>query len=219
MTSVLLQKVERTCIAAPIQWDAWGPDGTYFYLRHRHGRGRIENADLCVHFEGELDLAEETTLTSFLHLASLAGSEYTFLLAADAEIIPYREPEENSVSAVQAVESPPVPVPMLEGTFAIFEPGDGSLMLVWRKAVHPTAREQIRELGLQLLGESKGMDTDAAVELLRVAGLLADIADREPEEPTQYMPIPAMVMSMASQLSGGSLDPLQMMKMLKGVAQ
>jgi hypothetical protein len=120
---------------------------------------------------------------------------------------------------VEAVESPPAPVPMLEGTFAIFEPGDGSLMLVWRKAVHPTAREQIRELGLQLLGESKGMDTDAAVELLRVAGLLADIADREPEEPTQYMPIPAMVMSMASQLSGGSLDPLQMMKMLKGVAQ
>lgn len=32
----------KTCEACPSQWDAWDAAGQYYYLRYRHGRGRVE---------------------------------------------------------------------------------------------------------------------------------------------------------------------------------
>lgn len=34
-------KAVRTCTACPSQWDAWTDDGTYLYLRFRHGCGTV----------------------------------------------------------------------------------------------------------------------------------------------------------------------------------
>lgn len=37
-----LTKVVQTCFACPSQWDAWDAEGNYYYLRYRHGWGRVD---------------------------------------------------------------------------------------------------------------------------------------------------------------------------------
>jgi hypothetical protein len=39
--SVIVRAVQ-TCGACPAQWDAWGNDGTQYYLRYRHSFGSAE---------------------------------------------------------------------------------------------------------------------------------------------------------------------------------
>lgn len=64
-----IARAVRTTYAAPAQWDAWTVDGVYLYLRHRHGRGRVEihrdpnpetwtRVEPFATFEGELDYGE-----------------------------------------------------------------------------------------------------------------------------------------------------------------
>lgn len=43
---IVLTRVVQTCEACPSQWDAWDTDGTYYYLRFRHGHGRIESEEV-----------------------------------------------------------------------------------------------------------------------------------------------------------------------------
>lgn len=37
-----LTKIVQTSVACPSQWDAWASDGTYVYLRYRHGYGTVQ---------------------------------------------------------------------------------------------------------------------------------------------------------------------------------
>lgn len=223
MTSLVLQRVVMTCPACPSQWDAWNIHGVQLYLRYRHGRGRVELGDGLAVEAPLLYSWDDGTGGGCLTLEEFVFQVPGMMLAADVAYDPesyYNDDEEPVTTAPeQAPAEPPVPAPatpMLEGTFAIFEPGDGSLMLVWRKAEHPTAREQIRALALDLIGEAKEIGGDTADAFTDVAGRMAKIANQEPGEPSQYMPIPAMVINLASQMSGGTLNPLEMMAALKG---
>jgi hypothetical protein len=226
-----------TCPGCPSQWNAWNTDGDYLYLRYRHGRGTVEQQpspdvdtwtgrgrtfeeDTCY-----LHTWDDGTGGGFLTLDEFMANVPGMALAEGADYDPegyYNDDGEPVTTAPEQTTQEPTALqpaePMLEGTFAIFEPGDGSLMLVWRKAQHPTAREQIRALALDLVGEAKEIGGDTSDAFMDVAGRMAKIANQEPGEPSQYMPIPAMVINLASQMSGGSLDPLQMMSMLKGAA-
>jgi hypothetical protein len=38
----VIVRAEQTCFACPAQWDAWGADGTQYYLRYRHSFGSAE---------------------------------------------------------------------------------------------------------------------------------------------------------------------------------
>lgn len=38
----VIVRAEQTCFACPAQWDAWGPDGSQYYLRYRHSFGSAE---------------------------------------------------------------------------------------------------------------------------------------------------------------------------------
>lgn len=40
---IVLAKVVQTCSACPSQWDAWGTDGRYYYLRYRSGVGTVDS--------------------------------------------------------------------------------------------------------------------------------------------------------------------------------
>jgi hypothetical protein len=55
---VRLVRLVQTCTACPSQWDAWAEDGTYYYVRYRHGTLTVNRDDVC----GELVLSEELDL-------------------------------------------------------------------------------------------------------------------------------------------------------------
>lgn len=40
---IVIAKAIQTSIACPSQWDAWGDDGKYYYLRYRHGVGYVRH--------------------------------------------------------------------------------------------------------------------------------------------------------------------------------
>jgi hypothetical protein len=42
LTEVIITRAVETCPACPSQWDAWDADGSYWYLRYRHGHGTAE---------------------------------------------------------------------------------------------------------------------------------------------------------------------------------
>lgn len=53
----VIVRANQTCYACPSQWDAWGDDGTQYYLRYRHSLG---SADIMRRADGEwLDNAAE----------------------------------------------------------------------------------------------------------------------------------------------------------------
>ena len=43
---VRLTKLIQTCNACPSQWDAWAEDGTYYYIRFRHGYLSVNSGDV-----------------------------------------------------------------------------------------------------------------------------------------------------------------------------
>lgn len=38
----VIVRANQTCFACPAQWDAWGADGSQYYLRYRHSFGSAE---------------------------------------------------------------------------------------------------------------------------------------------------------------------------------
>jgi len=46
----VIVRAEQTCFACPAQWNAWGPDGSQYYLRYRHSFGSV---DLTRRADGE----------------------------------------------------------------------------------------------------------------------------------------------------------------------
>jgi len=38
----VIVRANQTCYACPSQWDAWGDDGSQYYLRYRHSYGSAE---------------------------------------------------------------------------------------------------------------------------------------------------------------------------------
>ena len=160
-TTITLTRVARTCLAAPISWDAWDADGAEYFLRHRHGRGRIEAPEgLAAAFTDDLDM--DDPLADMLARATAAGP-YAWALAPDVELIPYDYSHGDEPLPPAPAPAPAGPVPLLEGSFAFFRPGPDALLLVWRK---------------------KGTDQD------------------------HHMPIPPMVLTMAAQMGGLSLDDI-----------
>lgn len=41
---VRIAKLKQTCTACPSQWDAWGDDGSYYYVRFRWGCLEVDHA-------------------------------------------------------------------------------------------------------------------------------------------------------------------------------
>lgn len=57
---ITISRAVQTSIACPSQWDAWDADGNYYYLRYRHGWGRIERYPGGPNFWERLDEEPET---------------------------------------------------------------------------------------------------------------------------------------------------------------
>jgi hypothetical protein len=54
---ITLVRVIRTSIACPSQWDAWDPEGRYYYLRFRHGYGAVKSAESHEAYESAWEAA------------------------------------------------------------------------------------------------------------------------------------------------------------------
>lgn len=76
----------QTCRSFPSQWNAWGADGQYYYLRYRSGRGTIECAAsedayrergpsrlVAAFFVDDEEYVGEMSLEEFLRLAATDG--------------------------------------------------------------------------------------------------------------------------------------------------
>lgn len=99
--SIVLVKAVQTCLACPSQWDAWDADGTYYYLRHRNGRGSVDSfADPnpetwgagqlgeIAHFRGEYDwTADHTDMDELAWFCGEAG----LTLADDFQLVTYQK--------------------------------------------------------------------------------------------------------------------------------
>lgn len=83
-----LAKVIQTCAACPSQWDAWTEDGTYVYLRYRHGLGTVEvdypnNSAVTAQFDTRDDYGHIELADFIAHVADKVR------LAHDTEYVEY----------------------------------------------------------------------------------------------------------------------------------
>jgi hypothetical protein len=58
----VIVRAEQTCFACPAQWDAWGADGSQYYLRYRHSSGYVQ---LARRADGEWLDNERPTVAEF----------------------------------------------------------------------------------------------------------------------------------------------------------
>lgn len=146
MNTIELARVVRDSLYAPTSWDAWDTQGDYYYLRHRHGRGRIEGEHGHTHFTHELpaEATNKQLLATFLDLAnSSPGTQYQWTLARGAELVDYDYTQEERqmtdalaipTPAAAAVPTPePAPQPLFKGRVAIFMAPDQSLVITYRR--------------------------------------------------------------------------------------
>lgn len=153
MRTIELVKVVETCIGAPNQWNAWDADGQYYYLRYRHRQGTMDFhpgpnvdtwqtppsetsgrlVDFVTKLDGGLDIVEflhevnKETIPQGLTVLAAEGVDYT-----DYQTYMQEQEKAYHPPTPAAPEPGGAPVPLLEGSFALFEPKPGSLLLVWR---------------------------------------------------------------------------------------
>jgi hypothetical protein len=84
-----LARVIQTSLACPSQWDAWGADGDYYYLRYRHGHGSVrqyKSRDWVTAAEDEL--IRQVTSFDYGHPLDGAISLDEFAALAGITIVP-----------------------------------------------------------------------------------------------------------------------------------
>jgi hypothetical protein len=163
-TPAPLARVVQTCIAAPSQWDAWDTAGRRYYLRYRHGRGRVEAGDGSQRGAPVLIYWDDRG-GSFLTLGDfMAKADLT--LAEGADVRTLDDDPHDQVPPAGA------PVPLLQGTFALFRTPAGGAVLAYRaKGSSEDKQLMIPPFILQMAGSASGLSPEAILGRLQSGDL------------------------------------------------